>query len=47
MGFGTESAILNQLRKGQAETNDRLDLILAELRRIAAALQEPRLKAET
>lgn len=31
MGLGTESAMLNQLKKGQGETNDRLDQILALL----------------
>lgn len=33
MGIGTESAMLNQLKKGQGETNERLD-------RIAALLEE-------
>lgn len=33
MGVSTESAICNQLRKAQGETNDRLDALLAEQRR--------------
>jgi hypothetical protein len=33
MGIGTESAMLNQLKKAQGETNDRLDALLVELRR--------------
>jgi septal ring factor EnvC (AmiA/AmiB activator) len=33
MGLGTDSAILNQLRKAQGETNDRLDQLLAEQQR--------------
>ncbi|HEX6394020.1 MAG TPA: hypothetical protein VFZ97_11295 [Acidimicrobiales bacterium] len=33
MGIGTESQILNQAKKGQGETNDRLDALLAELKR--------------
>ena len=30
MGLGTDSAILNQLKKAQGETNDRLDKLVAE-----------------
>lgn len=33
MGIGTDSAILNQAKKGQGETNDRLE-------RIAKALEK-------
>jgi septal ring factor EnvC (AmiA/AmiB activator) len=33
MGLGTDSAILNQARKAQGETNDRLDQLLAEQQR--------------
>jgi hypothetical protein len=33
MGLGTDSAMLNQLKKAQGETNDRLD-------RIAGLLEE-------
>jgi hypothetical protein len=40
MGLGTESAMLSQLKKGQGETNERLDAILAELRMLRAAVQQ-------
>jgi hypothetical protein len=30
MGTGTESAVLPQLKKAQGETNDRLDVLVAE-----------------
>jgi|NGEPerStandDraft_6_1074524.scaffolds.fasta_scaffold62301_2 hypothetical protein len=33
MGLGTESAMLNHLKKAQGETNDRLESLLAEPRR--------------
>jgi hypothetical protein len=33
MGLGTDSAILNQAKKAQGETNDRLERLLAEQQR--------------
>jgi len=33
MGIGTESGILNQAKKGQGETNDRLDQLI-ELQKV-------------
>lgn len=33
MGIGTDSAMLNQLKKAQGETNDRLERLLAEQQR--------------
>lgn len=46
MGVGTESAILNQAKKGQGETNDRLDrianLIEEQNRLLSALLSAPR-----
>ena len=39
MGIGTESATLNQLKKAQGETNDRLDALLAEQKRTNQLLE--------
>lgn len=33
MGIGTDSAMLVQLKKGQGETNERLERLLAEQQR--------------
>jgi hypothetical protein len=33
MGLGTDAAILNQLKKSQGETNERLEKLLAEQQR--------------
>ena len=33
MGLGTDSAMLNQLKKAQGETNERLERLLAEQQR--------------
>lgn len=33
MGIGTDSAMLNQLKKAQGETNERLERLLAEQQR--------------
>jgi hypothetical protein len=33
MGIGTESATLNQLKKAQGETNERLEALIAEQKR--------------
>ena len=40
MGIGTESQILNQAKKGQGETNDRLDALLAEMKQTNVLLAE-------
>lgn len=39
MGIGTESATLNQLKKAQGETNDRLDALVAQQRRTNELLE--------
>jgi len=39
MGIGTESQILSQAKKGQGETNNRLDAILAEMAKQTELLQ--------
>lgn len=39
MGAGTEAAMLNQLKKAQGETNERLDQLLAEQRRTNQLLE--------
>lgn len=33
MGLGTDSAMLNQMKKAQGETNDRLERLLTEQQR--------------
>jgi hypothetical protein len=38
MALGQEAAILNQLKKGQGETNERLEQIIALLEQIADQL---------
>jgi hypothetical protein len=40
MGFVTESQIKQQAKKGQAETNQRLDAILAALEEQTALLRQ-------
>jgi len=40
MGVGTESGILNQAKKGQGETNERLDALLSEQRRTNKLLEQ-------
>lgn len=48
MAFGSgtfESGIFQQLKKGQGETNERLDAILVELRALNAALARQQLPA--
>ncbi len=40
MGIGAESAILNQSKKAQGETNERLDALLTEQRRTNELLVE-------
>ena len=39
MGIGTESAMLNQLKKAQGETNDRLDQLVAAQQRTNRLLE--------
>jgi hypothetical protein len=39
MGIGTESATLNQLKKAQGETNDRLDALVAQQKRTNELLE--------
>ena len=38
MGVFTESAMLDQLKKGQGETNDRLDRLIAAVEALTVAL---------
>lgn len=40
MGIGTESAILTQSKKGQGETNQRLEAILAALEEQTTVLRQ-------
>ena len=39
MGIGMESGIISQSKKGQSETNDRLDALLAEQKRTNQLLE--------
>ena len=39
MGIGTESAILQQAKKAQGETNDRLEKLIAEQQRTNSLLE--------
>lgn len=40
MGVQTELKIVTQAKKGQGETNERLDAILAELQKLTALLSQ-------
>lgn len=39
MGFTTELDVLRQLKKGQGETNERLELLIEEQRRVIELLE--------